>query len=107
MSKKGNYIGGSTVKNTMTRSKAKFLNDRMYEHLDSKKSYRSDQPLSFEETKKILEAELVEDEKKQRERLRKHAKLISKDKELQERYNFLEQKKNENPSIYVKPKRGR
>lgn len=107
MSKKGNYIGGSTVKNTMTRSKAKFLDDRMFKHLEKQKSRKSDQALSPEETKKILQAETVESDKKQRERLRKHAKIRTQDRELQERYKFLEQKKAENPSIYIKSKRGR
>lgn len=36
MSKKGNYIGGSTVINTMTAKRAKFLDERMYDHLRNK-----------------------------------------------------------------------
>lgn len=102
MSKKGNYIGGSTVKNTMTRSKAKFLNDRMFEHLKKQKPRKSDEPLDPEEVSKILYSELKEDAKKQEKNYREHMKLLDKDKKLRERYEFLERKKAENPSQYPK-----
>jgi hypothetical protein len=102
MSKKGNYIGGSTVISTMTSSRAKFLDKRMYDHLKNQKPRKSDDPLDPEEVSKILHAEIKEDAKKQEKRYREHMKLVSKDKKLQERYEFLERKKAENPSQYPK-----
>lgn len=105
MSKKGNYTGGSTVINTMSRSRAKHLDDRMYDHLKNKKSRKSDEPLDPEEVSKILYAEIQEDVKKQEARIRQHNRLLAKDKKLQERYVFLERKKAENPSLYIKPKK--
>lgn len=100
MSKKGYYNGGSTVKNTMTKSKAKFLNDRMYDHLERSKSRKIDEPLDPEEVSRILYAEIKEDSKKQEQRIMEHMRLINKDKKIQERYVFLERKKAENPSQY-------
>lgn len=102
MSKKGNYIGGSTLIKTMTKGKAKFLDDRMYEHLKNQKSRKSDEPLDPEEVSKILYAEIKEDVKKQEKNYREHMRLVAKDKKLQERYEFLERKKAENPSQYPK-----
>jgi hypothetical protein len=102
MSKRGNYTGGSSLIKTMTKSRAKHLDERMYDHLKNAKPRMSDEPLDREEVSKILHAEIKEDQKQIKKRLREHAKLLSKDKKLQERYEFLEKKKSENPSQYPK-----
>jgi hypothetical protein len=102
MSKKGNYIGGSTVINTMSHGRAKHLNDRMFKHLSKSKPRKSDEALSPDEVSKILYAEIQNDVKKERKLLRQHAKERMENKELQERYEFLQRKKEENPSQYPK-----